>query len=94
MASNNTYQPPKQRQQWRNDIPDGELYCLYITDDDQVWLTAGRFAHAAGASSVHVSEFLAGQLNAQVIKCMGQTVFAEVVAYLQQHHTKASSNNG
>ncbi|WP_417761485.1 hypothetical protein [Shewanella sp.] len=82
------YQPPKQLKQWRNDIPNGELYSVYITDDNKLWFTSGRFAHASGACSVDIADFLAGQLNKQV----RQGVFAEIITYLQQHTTTTNQH--
>jgi hypothetical protein len=81
------YQPPKKLREWVNDIPDGELYTVYITDDSKVWCTSGRYAHSSGASNTSCPEFLSGELNELVIKTMGQVVLNEITSHIQQQNT-------
>lgn len=78
------YTPPKKIKEWINEIPDGELYEAYISSDQKVWCTSGRFAHSSGASSASWSGFLSGELNELVCKKMGQEVLNEIITYLEQ----------
>lgn len=81
------YTPPKKLKEWVNDVSGGELYGAYITSDQKVWCTSGRFAHSSGAASASWSNFLSGELNDLVIKTMGQKVFNEITSYLKQQNT-------
>lgn len=81
------YKPPQKLKEWANDIPGGELYEVYISSDQKVWCTYGRFAHSSGASSTTWSGFLSGELNELVVKKMGQNVLNEVISFLNQQNT-------
>ncbi|WNZ55243.1 hypothetical protein QT397_20620 [Microbulbifer sp. MKSA007] len=81
------YKPPQKIQEWKNDVPDGELYGAYISDDQKVWCTSGRFSHSSGAISTSWSGFMSGELNELVVKTMGQDVFNEITSYLKQQNT-------
>ncbi len=81
------YQPPKKLQEWINDIPDGEFYEVYISSDNKVWCTSGRFAHSSSSTSASWDEFLSGELNELVSRTMGQEVLNEITNYLKQQNT-------
>ncbi|MFM2478779.1 hypothetical protein [Celerinatantimonas sp. MCCC 1A17872] len=81
MSNSRKHEAPKKLKEWLNDIPDGELYGVYISDDQKVWCACGRFAHSSGAINTSWSDFLAGELNELVTKTMGQHVLHEVICY-------------
>ena len=81
------YTPPKKIREWVNDIPGGELYAVYVSDDKKVWATSGRYAHSSGARSASWNEFLSGQLHEVVTKTMGEDVLNEVVSYVKARNT-------
>jgi len=81
------YQSPKKLREWINDIPDGELYEVYVSDDKKVWCTSGRFSHSSGAANTSWSGFLSGELNDLVAKTMGQDIFNELTSYLKGKNT-------
>ncbi|WP_083858368.1 hypothetical protein [Gallaecimonas xiamenensis] len=82
----NKYTPPIKLKEWRNDIPDGELYGVYIASDQSVCCTSGRFAHASGAISTSWQEFLAGEMNSLVAQKMGTGVLHDILYYLKTLH--------
>jgi hypothetical protein len=79
----NSYKPPKVLREWTRDIPDGELYKLYIFDDKSVCSASGRYAHSSGSSTCSWSEFLAGSLNEVVQTTMGETILDESRQFIQ-----------
>ncbi|KKO03974.1 hypothetical protein LCGC14_0088630 [marine sediment metagenome] len=81
------YQVPKKIREWIIDIPDGELYEVYISSDQKVWCTTGRFVHSSGSANATWAGFLSGELNELVLKTMGQEVLSEIISYLKQQNT-------
>ncbi|WP_375056087.1 hypothetical protein [Zobellella sp. DQSA1] len=81
------FTPRKILEEWVNDIPDGELYRVFISDEQKVWSTVGRHAHSSGSRSTSWQDFLDGDMNEWVTKTMGQEVLSEVINYLKQQNT-------
>ncbi len=74
-----TYTPPKALKEWKNDIPEGELYTVSIMDNKTVLATTGRFSHSSGAQFVSCQEFKQGKLQSLVEKTMGKTILVQVL---------------
>lgn len=71
------YVPPKILRKWSVDNPAGELYQLFVFDDETVSAANGRFAHASGSKACSWSDFAAGVLDDLVLKTVGANVLAE-----------------
>lgn len=78
----NTYVPPKILREWVNDVPNGELYNLYVFDDGRVCSAVGRFAHSSGSTTCSWSDFLTGSLNDLVQRTVGSNALAEARAFV------------
>ena len=73
--------------EWKNDIPNGELYGLIIHKEKSVSATVGRFAHSSGSKKVTWSEFLSGEIDELVSKTMGSTVLNEAKSFINKQST-------
>lgn len=90
MKKREKYNPPVKLKEWINDINDGELYGAYVSSDQKVWCTSGRFAHSSGASNTSWAGFMSGELNDLIIKTMGQAVLNEMIIYIKRQKNNES----
>ncbi len=79
---NTKYVPPKKLREWMNDVPNGNLYSLFVLDNGSVWSASGRHAHDSAAMSCAWQEFLDGKIDAPVLKTMGPDVLSGAKAYV------------
>ena len=77
-----TYQPPMALREWTLDVPDGELYQLFVYDNESVCSTVGRYAHSAGSSMCSWRQFLTGSLNDAVRNTLGAQTLDEALAFV------------
>lgn len=82
-----TYKPPTILRRWALDIPDGELYELFVFDDLTVCSAVGRYAHSSGSKSSSWPDFLAGSLDDLVLTTMGPRVLSEARAFVEAAST-------
>lgn len=70
--------------EWELDEPGGELYCVFILDDNRVLAASGRSAHGTGSSSVSWNDFLAGEMNELVSNTMGAQIVQDIKIELRK----------
>ena len=78
-----SYTPPKILRKWTLDIPGGELYELFVFDDETVCSAVGRYAHSSGSAFSSWGEFLSGSLNDLVRQEMGPDFLMEALAFVR-----------
>ena len=71
-----TYSPPQILKKWVRDVPNGDLYELFVQDDGTVWLATGRSAHSSGAKHCSWEHFLAGELDSAAAGAVGTDALA------------------
>jgi secreted protein with Ig-like and vWFA domain len=87
------YIKPKILKEWINDIPNGELYVSYITNQEEVICAAGRYAASSVAETVTIDEFVSGKMQDLIVKTMGKIVLVEMLEFIRDNCTKNESQN-
>ena len=77
-----TYRQPAALREWTLDVPNGELYQLFVYDNETVCSAVGRYAHSSGSSACSWHQFLTGSLNDAVRKMMGTQTLDEALAFV------------
>lgn len=79
-----SYRQPVKLAEWKNDIPNGELYFVIIYDNRTVISSCGRYSHSSGSQQVSWDGFLKGDMNDLVKQTMGLNVFNDVLSILRR----------
>lgn len=85
-----TYKRPTILREWTLDIQGGELYMLYIRDDQTVVSAVGRYAHSSGSSQCSWDDFLGGKFDDLVIETMGIESLNEAKSFICNYQTPSS----
>lgn len=80
---NPNYQPPKVLKKWLNDVPDVDLYELFVLDNGIVCATCGRHAHSSGSTTCTWRNFLEGDMNDLVERTVGQLALVEALTFVR-----------